>query len=160
MLIFPKAKTHLLISFCTIFSVLSLWNCFWHLHWKHWDFFFSAGNSVRLTKGAKTGSNLVEIWMKRFFYLQGDALDASRSQTCDVYSGPRASCQGKVPFVSPQVSVPVARFWPFVPPSLLPFTTRRPASMLPSEVSLLSAARMSRSAPTLDSRKTLTLVLL
>lgn len=42
MLIFPKVKTRLLISVCQVFSVLSLWNCFRHLRWKHWEFCLSA----------------------------------------------------------------------------------------------------------------------
>lgn len=63
---------------------------------------------------------------------------------CDGSSGRRASCQGKVSFVSPQVSVPVAGSRPSVPPSLPPFSARRPTSTPASDRSVSPSTHRTR----------------
>lgn len=116
MLIFPKAKMCLLI-FClqSIFNIITL-KLLLAPSLKTLRILSVSNNVWSVTKGAKTGSHLVKE--RGFFSPRGRCSGRFTlrwcSHPCDVHTGPSASCQDEASFVSPQVSAPVARSWPFL----------------------------------------------
>lgn len=99
MLIFPKAKTRLLISVCKVFSVLSLWNCFRHLRWKHWEFCLSAMMFEAQQKVPKKKQAV--IWWREALLFSSGGRHSGRftlrwcSQPSGAHAGPQCFLSGE-----------------------------------------------------------------
>lgn len=97
------------------------------VHFKVWEFFSLLGKSFKwnwiFTQGTETSTKVYCV----FTFLQGRILMESLPKQCLTWT--HCFLWSEVTIVCPQVFVPVAGSWTFVPLLLLLCTTRRPACM-------------------------------